>query len=78
MCCSAEEVRAKFERYGRVRDVYLPRESRGGGGMQPRHVPACLRRRTYKKYEEVLVPAVKPAALPPGEVLVKVLQFRDT
>ena len=62
----------------RVRDVYLPRESRGGGGMQPRHVPACLRRRTYRKYEEVLVPAVKPAALPPGEVLVKVLQFRDT
>ena len=24
--CRAEEVRARFEKYGRVRDVYLPRE----------------------------------------------------
>lgn len=25
-CCRAEDVRHKFEKYGRVRDVYLPRE----------------------------------------------------
>lgn len=24
--CRAEEVRAKFERYGTVRDVYLPKD----------------------------------------------------
>jgi hypothetical protein len=29
-------------------------------------------RRTYKGYEEVLVPAVKPAAPPPGEHLVRI------
>ena len=26
VCCSAEEVRAKFERYGPIRDVYLPKD----------------------------------------------------
>lgn len=24
--CSAEEVRAKFERYGPIRDIYLPKD----------------------------------------------------
>ena len=24
--CSAEEIRAKFERYGPIRDVYLPKD----------------------------------------------------
>ena len=26
VCCSAEEVRAKFERYGPIRDIYLPKD----------------------------------------------------
>lgn len=26
LCCRADEVREKFERFGEIRDVYLPRD----------------------------------------------------
>ncbi|KAL4422681.1 hypothetical protein ABPG75_008878 [Micractinium tetrahymenae] len=45
----------------------------GSDGLMARGtLPKGTQRKTYKGYEEVLVPAVKPAAPPPGEELVKI------
>lgn len=38
----------------------------------PPHLPSPFPNRSYKKYEEVLVPAVQPSAPPPGEVVVRI------
>jgi hypothetical protein len=40
-CCRAEEVRAKFEKYGPIRDVYLPKDFCERAAIPPPAANSC-------------------------------------